>query len=254
MPPTPDLGNIDLANFTIGSMLRTGVALRRDLREIESLEQAAQVAVRYFHSHCVQPDTGEGACALVRFYKTHQYKDLDPDLKRLANRQLKDMPVRPSMRCLVLLGTAGDEPAWNARQHSQGHQIIALPDADVVRKAPMILRLIEGIGLDVDAVVRGSPEQERSDARTYDVFHVEDALGSPHIPAQTDFVVPYGIRSVVGVGGLLRSGELFAVILFSKVHISGAGAARFRTIALDLRSAFYQIDEANTWIASPHSV
>ena len=66
----------------------------------------------------------------------------------------------------------------------------------------MIASLIEDLGLDIEAIVSGSATPMRGpDARTYDVFHVEDARGSPHIPAQREFVVPYGIKSVVGFGG-----------------------------------------------------
>ena len=79
------------------------------------------------------------------------------------------------------------------------------------------------------------------------MFHVEEARGSPHIPAQRDFVLRYGITSVVGFGGLLRSGELFAVILFLRARIPAASAARFRTIALDVRSALYLVEEERTW-------
>lgn len=248
MGPTPDPGNIDLAHFSVGSMLRVGVAFRRDLRGVDTLEEAARVVARYLHQHCVDPESGETTCALARVYKTHRYGDLPRDLKRFADRQIGSTKPGRNMRCLALLATSGDRPEWNARELSESHQVIALPNAEMVRKAPMILRLIEELGLDVDAVVAGSPAPERTDARTYDVFHVEDALGSPHIPAQREFVVPFGIKSVVGFGGLLRSGELLAVILFSRVRIPAQSAARFRTIALDVRSSFYQIDESRTWV------
>ena len=112
----------------------------------------------------------------------------------------------------------------------------------------MIMRLFEDLGLDIDALVSGAaPVMRSSDSRTYDVFHVENALGSPFIPAQKEFVLPFGIRSVVGFGGLLRSGELFSVILFSRCEIPAASAARFRTIALDVRSALFTFDEGKLW-------
>jgi hypothetical protein len=152
------------------------------------------------------------------------------------------------MRCLVLLATAGDEPAWNARQSSRGHQAIPLPSAERVRAAPMIMRLIEAMGVDIESLVSAAePHGRAAEVRTYDVFHVERALGSPFIPAQRDFVEPYGIASVVGFGGLLRSGELFAVILFSRHAIPARSAARFRTIALDVRSSLFAFDESRTW-------
>lgn len=88
------------------------------------------------------------------------------------------------MRCLALLATAGDEPEWNSRKASRSHQAIPLPSAVIVRQAPMIARLIEDMGLDIEALVSGSRSSRGGDTRTYDVFHVEDAVGSPYIPAQ----------------------------------------------------------------------
>jgi hypothetical protein len=113
----------------------------------------------------------------------------------------------------------------------------------------MIVRLIEDIGIDIDALVgRTEPaRQAPATSRNYDVFHVEDALGSPHIPAQRDFVIPHGIASVVGFGGLLRSGEMFSVVLFSRDRIPAASAARFKAIALDVRSAFFTFEDAGIW-------
>jgi hypothetical protein len=228
-------------------MLRSGIAIRRAVRGAASLEGAAEVVVRYLYDHCVGPDDSR-SCALVRFYKTHPYGQLEPALQRFAAAQLGDHPPRDDMRCLTLMASAGDEPEWNARQSSRGHQSIPLPTAERVRAAPMILRLIEDLGVDIESVVSASePRNRGSDSRTYDVFHVEEALGSPFIPVQREFVERYGIASVVGFGGLLRSGELFAIILFSRHTIPPASAARFRTIALDVRSSLFAFDESRTW-------
>jgi hypothetical protein len=58
-----------------------------------------------------------------------------------------------------------------------------------------------------------------------------------YIPAQ-EFGVPYCVRSVVGFGGFLPPGELFAVVLFSRVPVSRDTAALFRALALRVRLAF----------------
>ena len=84
----------------------------------------------------------------------------------------------------------------------------------------------------VDACLMMDAEQ-----RTYNVFYVPEARGSPHIPAQTDFVVPVGIRSVLGFGGLLPPGDLFAVILFSKVPIPRQTSELFKPLALSAKVA-----------------
>jgi hypothetical protein len=247
MPDLPDFGPLDVTDFTVGAMLRAGVAIRRAVRGAESVEEAAEVITRYLYEHCVVP-SGERSCALVRFYKTLRYDALEPALQRFAAAQLEGMAPRPDMRCLTLLATAGDEPEWNARQSSKGHKAIALASAERVRAAPMITRLIEDLGVDLESLISNAePRGRGSDTRTYDVFHVEQALGSPFIPAQGEFVERYRIASVVGFGGLLRSGELFAVILFSRDPIPARSAARFRTIALDVRSSLFAFDEARTW-------
>lgn len=247
MAHEPDFGPLDVTEFTVGAMLRAGIAIRRAVRPAETLEDAADTITRYLYDHCVTP-SGERSCALVRFYKTHRYADLEPALQRVAESQLDGASAAPDMRCLTLLGTAGDEPDWNSRHASKGHRAIALPSAEQVRAAPMIIRLIEELGVDIESLFSSAePRVRGSDPRTYDVFHVERARGNPHIPAQREFVEKYGIESVVGFGGLLRSGELFAVILFSRDTIPGRSASRFRTIALDVRSSLFAFEESRTF-------
>lgn len=247
MAHEPDFGPLDVTDFTVGAMLRAGIAIRRAVRAADSLEEAADIITRYLYDHCVTR-SGERSCALVRFYKTHRYADLEPELQEFAAEQLDGASAAADMRCLTLLGTAGDEADWNSRHASKGHRTIALLSADSVRAAPMIIRLFEELGVDIESLISvAEPRARGSDARTYDVFHVERARGNPHIPAQREFVERYGIESVVGFGGVLRSGELFAVILFSRDPIPGRSALRFRTIALDVRSSLFAFDESRTW-------
>jgi len=251
MTTPPAFGTLDVSDFTVGGMLRAGIAIRRAVRGAQSLEAAADAIVRYLYEHCVSGPDAERSCALVRFYKTHPFRALQPAQRDFAVQQLGAHPVDPAMRCLTLVATAGDRPEWNARRRSRGHQAIPLPSAERIRAAPMIMKLIEDLGLDIDSVLAGAePAARGPDHRSYDVFHVEDALGSPFIPAQRDFVIPERIASVVGFGGLLRSGELFAVVLFSRARIPASSAVRFRAIALDIRSSLFTFDESMTWTAS----
>ena len=71
-------------------------------------------------------------------------------------------------------------------------------------------KLLEGVGQSYEPDLVLELEQ-----KNYNVFFVEDAIGSPYIPAQDDFVVPYGVRSVLGFGGLMPSGQVFAALLFT---------------------------------------
>ena len=64
-----------------------------------------------------------------------------------------------------------------------------------------------------------------------------EAVGSPYIPAQDDFVIPNGIKSVLGFGGVLSSGELFVVIMFSKTSIPSQTAEIFNKLAPGVKQA-----------------
>ena len=251
MATLPSFGTLDVSDFTVGGMLRAGIAIRKAVRGSESLEEAANAIVRYLYDHSIEADGGKRSCAMVRFYKTHPFRDLQPAQREFAATQLGTHAQNPAMRCLTLVATAGDRPEWNSRHESRGHLAIPLPSAERIRAAPMIMRLIEDLGVDIESVLAGAEPMARGpDKRSYDVFHVEEALGSPYIPAQRDFVVPERIASVVGFGGLLRSGELFAVVLFSRTRIPASSAARFRAIALDIRSSLFSFDESMTWRAT----
>jgi hypothetical protein len=229
----------DLTKFGLSEMLRCSTELRRATKDAPTMEEAAQRVCRALYNELVTSDASR-ACALVRCYKTHLYGKLEPELQVFAKDALRGRAPAPSMRCLTLLGSVGDQPAWNSRRASAGHQAIPLPSAEIVEKAPMIAQLIRQFGLALTDVVQPTTDLVRSLAgKTYGVFHVPEAAGSPYIPAQKDFVLKFGIRSVVGFGGSVPSGDLFAVILFARVPISSETADRFRNLALDVKSGFF---------------
>ena len=232
----------DLGTFELHDMLRCGLDIRQAARNAPSLEAAANSVVRYLFGAFRDPGSGEPQAALVRLYKTHPYRELEPELRVFAKAALGEAPRDEGMRCLTLLATAGSEEEWNDRRQSQGHRAIPLASVRMVHRAPMIAQLIEQMGMDVEYLVR--PEATvvpDAEGRTYNIFHVENAEGSSYIPAQEEFVVPFGIRSVIGFGGILR-GEMFAVVIFSRVVISAAVANRFRNIALEVKAVLHPIE------------
>ena len=60
---------------------------------------------------------------------------------------------------------------------------------------------------------------------------------SPYVPDQESFVIPYGIESVLGFGGVLPSNEFFVVILFSRVRISRETVELLKPLAMSVESA-----------------
>lgn len=145
----------------------------------------------------------------------------------------------------MLLATAGDRPEWNDRAASRGHRAIPLPSPEVVQQAPMISRMMQQMGVDVGALTGRSPEGDTGVAKapkTYDVFYVAEAAGSPFIPAQAEFVEPFEVRSVLGFGGVLEE-EFFVFVLFSREHVPEGSASRFRNVALDARLALIRHEQ-----------
>ena len=211
-----------------------GQSLRRSSESVASMEGCADKVVSDLYGSLVHDRYHAKACALVRFYKTHAYAGLDDESRNFAKKLLGGTPDKDDMRCLMLLSTIGENPAWNDRRNSVGHRAIPLPNEAFMERIPMIWRMVSQLGINTRQILRPDPVEV---AETYDVFHVDEAVGSPYIPAQEEFVVPYGVRSVLGFGGLMSSGDLFVIILFSKVHVSLSVAGRFSALALDVRAA-----------------
>ena len=236
---------VDLARFTLQDMTALGSVLRHTGAGASSMEEVANRVVRYLHDNLVDGETGEPCCALARFFKTHDYGLLDAPLQAFARTALKGDAPAPRTKCLTLLATAGDQPAWNDRRQSAAHQAIPLASEAIIRGAPMISSLLRELGVEVGQLVAPQAvilvDHEPS---SFNVFYVGDARGSPHIPAQKDFVTPAGIRSVLGFGGRLSHGDIFAVILFLKTSIAREVAEQFRTLALSLKLAVLPFDSA----------
>jgi len=139
--------------------------------------------------------------------------------------------------CLTLLATAGEEPAWNDRRASVAHRALPLTSAESIARSPMISQLIRQLGVEIGTLLTPSEMIVDNTQHSFNVFHVPDAVGSPHIPAQQQFVIPYGVQSVLGFGGLLPPGELFATILFTRTRVPREVAERFKTLALNVKVA-----------------
>ncbi len=233
----------NLSQLSLSDMIECGAALRQLGQDKRSMEEVAERIVRYLYDHLVDGRTGERACALVRFWKTHPYGGLDEDLRRFAREMLGRPPESPALKCLILLATAGDRPEWNRRERSRKHKAIPLSNEETIQQAPLIVQLFGQFELGAAAILHPDPDVLLDlEQRTYNVFHVPRARDSPSIPAQDEFVVPFGIESVLGFGGVLPAGDLFAVNLFSRVPISRATAELFRPLALHVKLAVLPFD------------
>lgn len=242
----------DLTKFTLKEMTICGAGLRQLGSGAHTMEEAATRLTRYLYDHLVDRQTGAQTCALVRFFKTHPYQDLQEELQAFARRRLDGQTIPRGMKCLVLLATAGERAEWCSRQDSAAHQAIPLVSVNVVEEAPMIANLIRQFGLEIPTLLKADPSLLLElEQQHYNVFYVPHALGSPLVPHQDDFVIPYGIQSVLGFGGVLPSGNLFATVLFSKVPVVRETANLFKTLALSVKLAILPFDGHAVFAAQP---
>lgn len=233
----------NLTNFTIGNMTECSMALRKFGVSTNSMEETAGKVVHHLYNSFIDPETGKNAMALVRLFKSHNYHDLNQDLQVFTGSVLSLDEIPTNMKCLTLLATAGDAPEWNSISSSEGHKVIPLPSVKFVRKFPMVSNLVKQFGLELNSVVNPDPGcLQDLEETTYNVFHVPQAKGSAYIPAQDDFVLPYNIKSVLGCGGILPSGNLFALIMFSKVTVSREIAELFKPLTLSLKVSLLKHD------------
>lgn len=233
--PIADHFLYDSSRFALADMVRCGKALRELAADSTSIEEAAQKITRHLYENFGDETSNNRSCVLVRFFKTHAYAQLPAQLRESAVSDSSHTPTDDT-KCLTLLASAGDDAQWNSRHTSTMHKCIPLISAAIVEQFPMISQLIHQLGLTTTELLRPTPEIISDlNQKSFGVFHVPVALGSPFIPAQKDFVAPYAIASVLGFGGILPDGELFVVIIFARVAVSVSIAQMFRTIALNLK-------------------
>lgn len=238
---------IDMTRLDTVERLHLQRELDGRLRQATYLDEAAQAACAFLHEALVVPDTVPPArgCALVRCFKSHPFGLLAPELQRHARAHLPpEEAADAAMPCLSLVASAGDEPWWQSPGTSRRRRCLPLHSAEAIERTPMWARFFREAGVDIDALCRPrSPAFVDPTPHAVDIFCVEDAVGSPSLPDQAEFVVPYGIRSAFGFCGQLRRGDLCVLVLFSRVRVSRTLAARLRPVALDLATRLFAFEE-----------
>ncbi len=235
-----------LARFSLLEVTECSAVLRQLGEQSSSLQQAASRAVNYLYTHLGNEETGVRECALVRCFKTASYSRLDPATQQLAREKLGGIAPFPEMKCFTLVASAGEESAWNHVERSHRYRVIPMVSADFVKQFPMFSQLLHQFG--VSTAFDVTPEGEwlvDLEEKTYNVFYVPDAVGSPYVPMQEGFVGKYGIKSVLCFGGMLPSRDLFAVIVFSKIPVPREAAALCKSLALSLKTSLLAFDEAS---------
>ncbi len=231
----------DLTTFTLKDMATCGAALRRLGADATSMETVANRTVRYLYDHLIDGE-GTRATALVRFFITKPYCELSADLQQHVNKLLGKPPDDPMLKCQTLLATTGANPEWHSRHNSRYYKVHPL-SKEIVDQNPMFAQVSEIFGIVLEQATNRDPELVVDLAqKTYNILHVYDARDNEYVPDQADFVIPYGIKSVLVFFSLLPSGNIFSVVIFAKVMIPREQIDYFRPLTLNVKMAILPFD------------
>ena len=260
VPPEPRLQMFSIETFSLQDMTDLSAEIRELGAGARTQESVADRIVKHLYDGFTLTNSDEKAFALARFFISMSFRDLEPPLKRFVESRLAERhDIRPDSRCLTLLATHGEKPDWCDRAKSFDHRAIPIDSPDLATELPMIALLCKQFGVESNNfadLVLSNPERQPQtitnadsdvvmdqDQSTFNVFFVQEALDSPYIYAQEQFVKPYGIHSVLGYGGILSAGQIFAVILFSRASIKREVAQRFKPLALSTKNALLQVPQ-----------
>jgi hypothetical protein len=199
------------------------------------VKEAARLVVTYLYENLVQPGHREPASLLICLFKTHPFRDLEPDDQESAQVLLEDPSINPLTPCLTFLAFAGLRPEWNDRRGTGAYRAIPIAGGQFGTRFPLSSRALAKIGM-------AKSRTSTSDDTGYDparepgpVFLESNAGASPFVRAETGFLPSFPVRAVLGFGGHLPSRSVFVAMLFSNVPIDAEQAARFTTIALSIQ-------------------
>ena len=249
-----------IETFSLQDMTNLSSEIRELGAGARTQEEIADRIVKHLYNGFVLDNTGEKAFALARFFISMPFRELEPPLKRYVEGRLPEhKELGPDSRCLTLLATYGQEAPWCDRTKSREHRAIPIDSPELATELPMIALLCKQFGIDSnsvsDVVLSYSDRSPQAvatidsdvvmdqDQATFNVFFVPEAFDSPYIYAQEEFVKPFGIHSVLGFGGILSAGQIFAVILFSRASIKREVAQRFKPLALSTKNALLQVPQ-----------
>lgn len=221
----------------------------------QTLEEAAQRVTDVLYNEF------RDSIILVRLFATIPFGKLPAAnhtfVSRLAQTHGITQLIKDNTPVLSLVGTRGDRPAWNDRRESQGHVGIPLASADFIDRIPMMSRLLNEVGLNLDWIEHNDTDIViKAVGRVSGVFYVEDAQtavdqkGRKIIAAQ-DFVEAYQVRTVFGLGGGYATSQTFVtLIVFCREPLVKSQAALFTPVITNFKANTMALASSGNFFAN----
>lgn len=213
---------LSLATATARDFTGLATQIARACRGLPSHEAVSAYLTRSLYESFGPPEDPE--CALVRVYRLVPTTHLPDELRVLVDGDERYV--------MALTGTYGLVESWRDRRLSANHKVIPIRQVAVRGLMPMFENvLINGLKVDIGRLY-ATGDVIASTQGFAGTFYIGDVSASPaHIPAQNDFVMPYGIRSEFGYGGVIAGGgeslSLYTLFIFTRVPVSQETAQAF---------------------------
>jgi hypothetical protein len=195
--------------------------IQQSLQQSSYMEQAAQDFASLLYERF------KSTIVLSRVFATIPYGKLPKENKSFVDKLAEGAKIKAAIRnetaILSLMGSRGENIAWNNRRNSRGHIGIPLASSEFVGSIPMLSRLLREIGFDLSWIDnRDTDSVHKTIERRNGLFYVRDAKtemdrkGRKIISAQ-DFVDKYQVKTVFAVGGGYILGNTFVMtIVFTR--------------------------------------
>lgn len=218
-----------ISQFTLQKVFEISEIIKKNTRELSTAEEVCQSVTKSLYQ-TFSNSTGENEFALCRIFKSCSFDDFPPELKKHV-RKISNEKFLKETKHIALLGTFGEKKEWCSISKSKNHKAFPLNNPQAVQNFPMMLALFNQIGFDISINKdTGSLLFLKKEDREFGLFMIKDAVGNSLIPDQDDFVIPFGIKSVFGFGGMFSTGNIFATIFFSKKKINRQQAEMFHSL------------------------
>ena len=208
--------------------------VRQLISDSDSLPAFLQAISTLLQQSFVNELTDTPEVVLARCFMSRPFASLSIEDQMLVRTKYGSDEILPTSPVLVLEGSAGVVEGWNAPKQSSRYRVVPLNVPEFASRFPMFAEVLRQLQFVVAGESVGALDIESFGSSTQ-VFSVNGAVGSPFIPAQDEFVVPFGIRAAVGCGGVFGEGQCFVLLLFTRVAISERAMELLRLIALSIR-------------------
>lgn len=238
------MGKISEAtDHTVGELQKT---IESRLQGCLTLAGAAQRLTEIFYG------AYQESVVLVRVFATVPFAEAPKPIRSFASGLAASQgitdPLRDDVPLLCLMGSQGVEKAWGDRRDSQGHVAIPLVSSVFVEAIPMMLRVMEDLGVTPGLFDLGDTDIiTKAVGTTTRLFYVPDAKttvdkqGRKIIAAQ-DFVAKYDVGTVFGVGaGYITGKTFFVFIVFTRENLKKDQAERFTPLAGPFKIATFNM-------------